>query len=254
MMRILAIGNSFSVDALHYFRDITEAAGMEAETLDLFVGGCSLKQHVGYIQDQTREYVCFRNSEETEERISVQEALEEQAWDIVTIQQASQDSGRAETYEPYGTEVIDTVRKYVPDARIWFHKTWAYEHNSDHPGFAGYNSDQEQMYKQISTAVSKFTADHELPVIPSGDVIQALRQQPCFDVKNGGESLCRDGFHMSMTYGRYAVAAAWFEMLLDGDIRGNTFIPQDTDAAVIQLVQEVVHKVCGSAKHTAETA
>ena len=36
---------------------------------------------------------------------------------------------------------------------------------------------------------------------------------PEFDYKNGGISLCRDGFHLSLDYGRYIAAAVWLRVL-----------------------------------------
>lgn len=247
-MRILAIGNSFSVDALHYFKFLADADGVATETLDLYIGGCSLKLHAENIQNQAKNYICYLDGSETDRMVSIQEALQENTWDVVIIQQASQDSGCKDTYEPYGSKVIDIVRQYAPNAEIWFHNTWAYEHNSDHPGFPRYECDQAQMHASINHAVDIFIGRHDLPVIPSGDVIQVLRQQPYFDYKNGGESLCRDSYHLSFDYGRYAVAATWYEMLLKSDVRVNTFVPQDAKPKVIDMIQRIVHKVCETEK------
>ena len=51
-------------------------------------------------------------------------------------------------------------------------------------------------------------------MIPSGDIIQKARQQEPFRVLEGGISLCRDGFHMSIPYGRYLLACVWMKTLL----------------------------------------
>jgi hypothetical protein len=104
------------------------------------------------------------------------------------------------------------------------------------------------MYQAICNAAAEFTAKHTLPVIPAGDVVQALRQLPEFDYLNGGLSLCRDGFHMSETYGRYAVAATWFEMLTGESILENNFMPEDTDAELLKKVKQVVHGFCTGLK------
>lgn len=44
-MKILSIGNSFSQDALAYFRDMALASGIEVEVHHLCIGGCSLERH-----------------------------------------------------------------------------------------------------------------------------------------------------------------------------------------------------------------
>ena len=95
-----------------------------------------------------------------------------------------------------------------------------------------------------SAAWRTFVHRYGLPVLPAGDVIQTLRQLPEFDYLNGGLSLCQDGFHMSKTYGRYAAAATWFEMLLGGDIRENAFAPADTDPVLMDKVRHTVHECC----------
>ena len=44
-IKILAIGNSFSEDALHYLHEMASSVGIELKTVNLFVGGCSLERH-----------------------------------------------------------------------------------------------------------------------------------------------------------------------------------------------------------------
>ncbi len=48
-----------------------------------------------------------------------------------------------------------------------------------------------------------------LPVIPVGDLIARLRAHAFFDPSCGGLSLSRDGFHLSLNFGRCAAAAVW---------------------------------------------
>lgn len=244
MKRILAIGNSFSVDALHFFKDIADTAGTETETGNLYIGGCSLRQHWENAESDVRSYEYYRNGQYSGKYTSIREALLEGPWDIVTLQQVSYESGKTETYEPYGSNLIRYVRYYAPNAELWFHKTWAYEHDSDHVFFHYYNKNQMQMYHKLCAAGEAFAQRHNLAMIPSADVIQRLRELPEFNVTGGGRSLCRDGFHMSMDYGRYAVAAAWFECLLGEDVRRNCFAPPETDLQLICAVQRVVHEVC----------
>lgn len=248
MIRILAIGNSFSVDALHYFKQIADAAGIETECVNLYIGGCSLERHAQNIQNDSADYERYYNGVATGHRISCREALLEQLWDIVTVQQASHDSGMPETYEAYGSQVLDYVKKLAPQAKIWFHRTWAYEHGSNHDCFPRYGCDQETMFRALLSASSDFAQRHDLPVIPSGNVIQALRGFPEFDVRQGGLSLCLDGFHMSRDYGRYAVAATWVEMLTGADVRGNSFRSGDMREDYVSLIQNTVHEVCAAQK------
>ena len=45
MVRILAIGNSFSQDATHYLHQIAASDNVEMKVVNLYIGGCSLEQH-----------------------------------------------------------------------------------------------------------------------------------------------------------------------------------------------------------------
>lgn len=44
-MKILSIGNSFSQDAHKWLHEIASNHGMELETANLYIGGCSLQTH-----------------------------------------------------------------------------------------------------------------------------------------------------------------------------------------------------------------
>ncbi|MHB8961713.1 MAG: DUF4886 domain-containing protein [Saccharofermentanales bacterium] len=89
-------------------------------------------------------------------------------------------------------------------------------------------------------------------LIPCGDVIQALRAEPAYDYGNGGLSLCRDGYHMDLAYGRYALAATWFETLLHSNILVNTFVPHTDDGyasdELLMIIRQTVHRVCCNGK------
>lgn len=246
MIKILAIGNSFSQDATRYLKAIAQSMDLDMLVVNLYIGGCTLQQHAQHVKDGEAAYVYERNGVITERYISLQEALREEPWDIVTIQQASGFSGMPESYEPYGGELLALVKSYVPNAKLFFHMTWAYELDSNHPHFAHYENSQQQMYRGITHAAESYAKDNGLGLIPAGHVIQTLRTLPPFDYAAGGISLCRDGFHMSLDYGRYAVAATWVEILLGGNVTESTFAPDGTDIALIELIRSTVHRVCHS--------
>lgn len=119
-----------------------------------------------------------------------------------------------ETYEPYLSSLVSVVREAQPDAKLYFHQTWAYEIDANHGGFANYNNNQTEMYHRIKDTSEKAAKSICAELIPTGTVIQALRETvPEFDYKNGGLSLCRDGFHLSWDYDRFAAAATWLHTI-----------------------------------------
>jgi len=163
-------------------------------------------------------------------------------WDIITLQQVSQLSGLGETYEPYLSELANAIRKIRPKAKLYFHQTWAYEIDSVHNGFLNYNTNQKQMYNQIVSVSQKKAKSINAKIIPTGTAIQDLRENVDeFDYANGGLSLCRDGFHLSFDYGRYAAAAMWLRTLTGSDVRVTEF--KDFDIKLLEKIITVINKV-----------
>ena len=242
-MKVLAIGNSFSQDAMKYLHQIAKGAEFDLTAVNLCIGGCSLERHMKTINEGLCEHHREVNGISPDEIVTIKEGLLSGSWDVVTIQQVSHKSGLEETYEPYGSQLLEFVAKYAPNAKVYFHRTWAYEIDSTHGQFPNYECDQQKMYDMIISATGKFCANHNLPVIKAGDVIQELRKTPEFDYANGGESLCRDGFHMHLIYGRYAVAATWFEKLTGVSIFDSNFIPEGADEEKIEVIKKIVHSM-----------
>jgi hypothetical protein len=248
MTNILAIGNSFSQDATAYLYSMAEAAGKEIKVVNLYIGGCSLETHWANILSDAALYDYELNGQNTGRKISIKEALKEEAWDYVTLQQVSGESGLIDTYYPYLLNISEYVREYAPTAEQLLHQTWAYEFDSNHSDFGKYDRVQLKMHLAINTVYHNLSEKLSFRVIPSGDVIQQLRSKPVFDYGNGGISLCRDGFHMDFVYGRYALAATWFGFILKESVLENRFVPpavndEEVDVSKIRLIQETVHEV-----------
>lgn len=251
-IKILSIGNSFSQDAQAYLHDLAHSGGIETKNVNLYIGGCPLQRHWANMQSGAAEYSLEINGESTGRYVSIKEALTSDQWDVVTLQQASGDSGMEETYEPALSRLSQAVKQIAPQAQQWMHQTWAYEIDSTHEAFARYGNDQQAMYRALSQAYRKASAAIGAPILPCGDVLQKLRGQPEFDYahrgQTGAQSLCRDGFHLDLLYGRYAAAAVWYVMLLGGRLEENGFLPRvdgkTPDIHKIQVIKRVVGQTC----------
>lgn len=247
MIRILAIGNSFSQDATHYLNQIAAADSTEILIANLYIGGCSLERHLNNIRTDAKEYLLEINGRSTERYVSVSEALAMEDWDYLITQQVSGDSGLIDTYEPALTEILAFLRAQKPDAGILLHETWAYETDALHPDFLKYGSDQRRMYEMLSGAYRAQARKHGLRLIPCGDAVQQARSREPFLYGYGGMSLCRDGFHMNLIYGRYLLAAVWYRFFTGRKIAGNPYRPHTElapnavcDEGVLRAVQDAV--------------
>lgn len=204
MIKILAVGNSFSQDATALAEFLSDGISVR----NLYVGGCSLERHCK-MADEGERYEYQHGGERISTcGITLKDALLSEKWDFVTVQQASGLSGIKESYYPYLNYLISRIRQYT-DAEIVFHRTWAYETGSDHPSFPSYGCDRRIMWDRIKSVTDEAAARENLRIIPVGDFIARLRETDFFSVENGGLSLCRDGFHLSLNYGRFAAACVW---------------------------------------------
>lgn len=239
-IRILAVGNSFSEDAVEqYLYELCKDAGIEAVIGNLYIQSCSLKRHWENVKEDKGEYSYRKILEgvrSVQDSVKLESAIEDEKWDIITLQQVSQHSGMYSTYDPYLNDLIEWIKERS-DAQIWFHQTWAYPEDSKYSVFEYYDWDQIVMYNAIVDAVKKAIDDHPdlIDFIPSGTAVQNMRTSYVRD------KMCRDSYHLEKTYGRYTAACTWFEKLTGKDVRDNNYYPETIDLHMKETVQRCVH-------------
>jgi hypothetical protein len=113
---------------------------------------------------------------------------------------------------------------------MW-HMTWAYQDDYESSNFERYDSDQMTMYNGILNAVNEnvLTDSRIRMVMPSGTAIQNLRTSYL------GDTLTRDGFHMSYDIGRYTVGLTWYCMLTGRNAASVTALPDKFPAIELDL-------------------
>ena len=213
-LKILAIGNSFSVDAMTYLYDIARAEGVKNVILgNLYIGGCTLETHYNNMKSGAKAYQYFKNTRGNwveKPNATILDGILDEDWDIITMQQASGSSGQSATYTPYLAPMTAFVREHMtnPDCQFAWHMTWAYQQNSTHSEFPKYRKDQEYMYRAITTVVGKYVIKNDaFPIlIPSGTAIQNARSSFF------GDTLTRDGYHLNEK-ARYIAGYMWFATL-----------------------------------------
>ena len=103
-LRILALGNSFSVDGFHYLYQMAESAGYDVVIGNLYASACSLSTHWKNAEQDLEAYTYYKISDETDgawgsaREVSIAQALQDEQWDVVTLQQASAVSGVSDSY------------------------------------------------------------------------------------------------------------------------------------------------------------
>lgn len=220
-LRILAIGNSFSDDGTEYLPALLENLNVEnVEVARLYVGGCTLEQHVNFYDNSEAAYKFYHSKAgenkwvENPEKVTMQYALAMGEWDIITMQQASGFSGMYDSYTPYLGRLIEAVKKAQPQAELVWHMTWSYSSDSNHKHYKHYNNDQQQMNSAIDNCLHTLLTEFDEieRIVPSGTAVKSLRKSA---INNYPKDLTRDGFHMGHGAGRYALACTWYETLVE---------------------------------------
>ena len=243
-IRILAIGNSFSEDGMAYLWHVLRAGGVEEVTLgNLVIGGCPVSLHADHVASGAAAYFYCKNTDGNWAWMPEQTfdyGLLDEEWDVITLQQASHDSGLPETYARQG-EIIDYIRKNSrnPAVRLFWHMTWAYQADSDHWAFPRYEKDQKTMYAAILGAVKSEILSNSAyaGVIPSGIAVQQLRATPV------GDTVTRDGFHLSESHGRYAAALTWAQTICGVDPDTVDWVPEAFSDVIRPDLEHIRHAV-----------
>ena len=228
-LKVLAVGNSFSVDAMQHLYLVAKDAGIENVVLGtLYKGGCSLDMHMEYMSGDLANYETFYIANETtggliteSKNVTAKYGITYTDWDYIVIQQVSNYTGMPSKYSNL-QGVIDYINSTkTSDAAILWHMTWAYQQDTTNSGFANYGKDQMTMYNSIVNTVKELILTNEdiSDVIVSGTAVQNLRTSPL------GDTLTRDGYHMSYGIGRYAAALTWLAALTGYDVSKITATP-----------------------------
>ncbi len=223
MMDVLSIGNSFSQDAQRYLHSIARADGVELNCFNLYIGGCPISTHYRNMMGNNKAYMLQVNGHPTGFNVTMEEALLNRNWDVITIQQASHESNDYETYQPYLNILMEYVRRCCPKAKIAVHQTWAYEDESprltERMGYTNHKDMLNDICKAYVSAAKDIYADY---LIPSGELLSSL-------LDRGIEKVHRDTFHASLGLGRYAIGLLWYAILTGNNIADNAFCDFDEE-------------------------
>lgn len=241
VFKVLAIGNSFSVDAVE--QNLYELAAAQGKTLligNAYIGGCSINSHWKNIQTGAPDYSYRKGvngifDELPKQKLS--DIVKDEDWDLITLQQASHYSGQLDTYVDLAN-LKEEVKKIAknPNVKFAFHMTWAYQQNSTHKAFVNYDKNQMVMYNAICRAIDSATRDVDIKdIIPCGRAIQIGRGMV-------GDTLTRDGYHLSLSMGRYIAACTWCEYLTGKSVVGNPYRPDGMSPEIALKAQTAAHK------------
>ncbi|MBK5719831.1 DUF4886 domain-containing protein [Dysgonomonas sp. Marseille-P4677] len=243
IVRILAIGNSFSEDAVeNYLYDLAKEDGKTLIIGNMYIGGCSLETHLENAKGNKSAYEYRKIDEDgirtVDKNWNISKAVADENWDYISFQEVSQNSGIYSNFEASLPELVSYVKEKATNTNIKYilHQTWAYASNSTHSGFVNYENDQMKMYTAIIDAVSRAgnLVDIDI-IIPAGTAIQNGRTSIV------GDSFTRDGYHLDKGIGRFTAACTWYEKLFERDVTLNTYKPTGMTNFYTDIAKTAAH-------------
>ena len=228
-LKILSVGNSFSVDTMEHLAEVALAAGVKKITLgNLYIGGCSINRHWSTAQNDIAAYKYYTNNglgwENTPEYKS-SDAIKSEKWDYISIQHGTADGSRYTSEESY--ENLPALVAYIKSlawqgAKIEFNMAWVGETYKNHHEINSYNGDLESMYRNLTRITRDLVSNVAgIDIVsPTGTAVQNAR------VLCPGRDFTRDGFHLSYDLGRYMASLTFFKALTGAPISHIRWAPE----------------------------
>lgn len=259
-LKVLMIGNSFSISNCKNMPQIAKSLGLDLELGSLHIGGCSLQRHWANVQNPTNMpygyqlYKDGKHDKTAPNHRNIPDALKSRQWDVVTIQQASHESWKPGSYHPYGDNLVKAIRELAPQAKIVLQETWSYSPWDKR--LAAWKIDQNEMYDKLHDAYYGFAKEYFFEVIPMGTAVQEWRRRlPVQYTENsfGGDVVGSatftqdengkykpqgDVFHLNSA-GQYFQSLVWTAKLFHADVTKCTYVPVKVSAEKATLMKQI---------------
>lgn len=241
-VRVLCIGNSFTVDAVEdYLSPILRSVGKKVILGYPYKGGTTLEMHMGYINAKNPIYnyrkIDAEGAYTAQANTTFDVGLKDEAWDYVVIQTDHNYSGVYSHYFPFLTDLMNYVKTNGKNhnPKFFLYMTWAYDASSTYKDFPLYNNDQMTMYNAIIDCAYRAAEQAGInTVVPAGTAVQNARTTYI------GQNMNRDGYHMNFEYGRYLVGLTYAAVVLGVDPQTVTYHPSTISDNLAQLCRDAV--------------
>lgn len=244
-LKILSIGNSFTVDTQEYVYQIANSLGIDnIELGSLVIDNATLATHATNAQSDTAAYSYYTNTTGTwsvANNYKISTAVTSTNWDYITFEQASGNSGQASTYDNL-TTLLSKIKTLNNTASYVWNMTWAYQQTSTNSAFVNYGNNQITMFESIVNAVqTKIDTNADIDrVIPVGTAIQNARSSII------GDTLTRDGQNLTYGIGRYIAGLCFVKSLTGIRIDDVSFVPSG-NYAIPQTYKDIAVLATNSA-------
>lgn len=211
-IKILAIGNSYTVDAYTFLPYICKALGVDLTLYFTFLGGSSIETNWNNLQNGTSltTYKYENGAWLSNQARKLENLIPLYNWDYIVLQQVSTSSTDPTALQPYLANFVDYINDANPNITVGWLNTPAYAAAN------GYNDEQRKaMYDSMWELIhSKVMGSGVLAVVPEGTAIENARSSTTLKVLGTRGLLNRDGLHLDFGIGRYVAALAIYMELI----------------------------------------
>ena len=253
-LRILMVGNSHGLDATNLLCEVFKAEMPEQKFIvgSLYYGGCTMPLHAQHATNNEKVYDYYKNDGskangawEIRKESTILDALQDEQWDIVVMQQQNEQNGIASSWN---AKAFKTVINYINDnqpvkPKLLWQMLWVNPDNYDryigesaplaHPNAAWYQTyyetnfpgaDGKYDYKVLYNKIISLTQQN---LVNSNDFLgqayfdgvipAATTVEYALDVlKRPQHEMYRDWTHLS-DFGRLMVAYQWYAEIMELD-------------------------------------
>lgn len=194
-IKILGIGNSFTRDAVSYvpyllrelFPNIHIVIGI------IYGGGYSLSDHMNAMtndRNMTYDKYDYDTNRWTMQNATEKAIIQDEDWDIITLQQNSNNSNNYSTYQPFAGQLIKNIFNY---AKSSVKICWLMTHVKP-------VENRDIFFENMVAAIKKVYEEEPIEYIfPCGLAIENARKTPLDglgDYHEGGHLIYSDGQHL----------------------------------------------------------
>lgn len=235
-LRILFIGNSFTMDAVDHFPGICQAAGVDMTMALMYYGGRLLPD---YYKDRSvsNNYLYYANPGDTKLtewgiKASIEDVAKSGRWDVVTIME---DTGSHlswiwnDTEKDYINNMLEFVNQtQQTKPRSYYFVTQVYKDfnriSSNSKSYITFNNQAEMFDVIIAQAKKVLNETNVDDLISTCTGLENLKTSKY----NTVDDLTRDGYHMDYGLARYGASCLVFDKIIkyyypDKSLDGNTY-------------------------------
>lgn len=229
-VKILTIGNSFADNAATYLSQIAESVpGYKISVTKANLGGCSLERHVKLIKDCEND----ASLKPYQGKYCLRELLQMDDYDFVTIQQVSSSSFKANTFNPYASELIRYIKRFLPDAEIVIHQTWAYPNEGR---LNDWKITYDEMHNRAVDNYASLASQYNLRILPVGEAFyNTYRANSDLDLWN------KDRHHANSN-GCYIAGCVWFGQMTDVSPKKIKYVPDGMEPKTARFLRKMANK------------